>query len=161
MIYGHPRSLALLVFCYYLIIVDDYTHYFWSLPLRKKSDVYATFTAFHAYTHTQFNLSISAHQCDNGREFENSKLNTFCTTHGILFCLSCPYTSQQNGTAERAIRTTNDVIHTLLFQASMPPSLWAEALLTATYLINIRPTAARKFSTPYTLLCRIRLSLLP
>ena len=35
-------------FCYYLIIVDDFTHYFWSFPLRKKSEVYATFTAFHA-----------------------------------------------------------------------------------------------------------------
>ena len=36
-------------FFYYLIIVDDYTHYFWTFPLRKKSDVYATFLAFHAY----------------------------------------------------------------------------------------------------------------
>jgi hypothetical protein len=36
--------------------------------------------------------------------------------------MSCPYTSQQNGKAERAIRTTNDVLRSLLFQASMPPS---------------------------------------
>jgi hypothetical protein len=37
--------------------------------------------------------------------------------------MSCPYTSQQNGKAERTIRTTNNVIRTLLFQASMPPLL--------------------------------------
>jgi hypothetical protein len=32
----------------------------------------------------------------------------------------CPYTSPQNGKAERMIRTTNDVMHTLLIQASLP-----------------------------------------
>jgi hypothetical protein len=37
--------------------------------------------------------------------------------------MSCPYTSQQNGKAERILRTTNNVIRTLLFQASMPPPI--------------------------------------
>uniref|UniRef100_A0A8R7QYA1 Integrase catalytic domain-containing protein n=1 Tax=Triticum urartu TaxID=4572 RepID=A0A8R7QYA1_TRIUA len=103
-------------FCYYLIIVDDYTHYFWSFPLRKKSDVYATFLAFHAYAQTQFNLSILSIQCDNGHEFNNTKLDLFFSTNGILLRFSCPYTSQQNGKAERAIRTTNNVIRTLSFK---------------------------------------------
>lgn len=110
-------------FCYYLIIVDDFTQYFWSFPLRKKSEVYATFVAFHALVKTQFQLSILSLQCGNGKEFDNSNLTTFCTMNGILHRFSCPYTSQQNGKAERAICTTNDVIRTLLFQASMPPTL--------------------------------------
>jgi transposase InsO family protein len=139
-------------FGYYLIIVDDYTHYFWTFPLRKKSDVFLTFTAFHAYARTQFNLPILAIQCDNGREFDNKQVHSFFTKHGTLFRFSCPHTSQQNGKAERAIRTTNNVIRTLLFQASMPPSLWAEALHTATFLINIRPTNAQTLTTPYELL---------
>lgn len=139
-------------YCYYLIIVDDFTQYFWSFPLRKKSDVYNTFVAFHAYASTQFNLSIQSIQCDNGREFDNTKLDVFCGSHGILFRFSCPYTSQQNGKAERAIRTTNDVVRTLLFQASLPSSFWAEALHTATYLINIRPTNSSNLTTPFFLL---------
>lgn len=61
-------------FCYYLIVVDDFSHYFWSFSLRKKSDVYATLIAFHAYVHTQFNLPILAIQCDNGGEFINTHL---------------------------------------------------------------------------------------
>jgi hypothetical protein len=28
--------------------------------------------------------------------------------------MSCPYTSPQNGKAERMIRTTNNIMHTLL-----------------------------------------------
>ena len=63
--------------------------------------------------------------------------------------MSCPYTSPQNGKAERIIRTTNDVIRSLLFQASMPPSYWAEALHTATLLLNILPTKTLDFSTPH------------
>jgi len=63
--------------------------------------------------------------------------------------MSCPYTSQQNGKAERTIRTTNNVIRTLLFQASMPPSYWADALATATHLLNRLPTKTLNMSTPF------------
>ena len=38
------------------------------------------------------------------------------------------------------IRITNDVMRTLLVQASLPPRFWAESLHTATYLINRLPS---------------------
>jgi hypothetical protein len=47
--------------------------------------------------------------------------------------MSCPYTSPQNGKAERIIRSINNVVRSLLFQASMPPSYWVEALLTVNF----------------------------
>jgi histone deacetylase 1/2 len=102
------------------------------------------------FVSTCWHHTILAIQCDNGGEFLNTRLDTFCAAHGVLLRFSCPHTSQQNGKAERAIRTTNDVIRTLIFQAYLPPSFWAEALYTATYLINICPTSAINFSTPYT-----------
>jgi hypothetical protein len=54
--------------------------------------------------------------------------------------MSCPYTSSQNGKAERMIRTTNDTIRTLLLQAHLPARFWAEALHTSTYLLNCLPS---------------------
>jgi hypothetical protein len=48
----------------------------------------------------------------------------------------CPYTSFQNGKAKRIIRSINNVIRTLLIQASLPGRYWAEGLHTATYLLN-------------------------
>ena len=63
--------------------------------------------------------------------------------------MSCPYTSPQNGKAERIIRTINNVVRSLLFQASMPPVYWVEALSTATVLLNILPTKTLQFSTPH------------
>jgi hypothetical protein len=56
--------------------------------------------------------------------------------------MSCPYTSPQNGKAERIIRSVNNVIRPLLIQASLPRLYWAEGLHTATYLLNRLPTMA-------------------
>ena len=64
--------------------------------------------------------------------------------------MSCPYTSQQNGTAERSIRTINNILRSLLFQVSLPPVYWVEALHTATYLVNRLPTKTLAFLTPHT-----------
>jgi hypothetical protein len=62
--------------------------------------------------------------------------------------MSCPYTSPQNGKAERMIRTTNDVMRTLLFQASLPARFWAESLPTATYLLNCLPSTTSPTPAP-------------
>jgi hypothetical protein len=47
------------------------------------------------------------------------------------------------------IRTTTNMIRCLLFQASLPASYWAEALHTATHLLNRLPSKAVRHPTPY------------
>jgi hypothetical protein len=64
--------------------------------------------------------------------------------------MSCPYTSPQNGKAERMLCTTNNIVRTLMFQASMPPQYWVECLHTATYLLNHLPMKSITTSCPYT-----------
>jgi hypothetical protein len=54
--------------------------------------------------------------------------------------MSCPYTSSQNGKTEHIIRSINNVIRTLLIQASILGRFWAEGLHTATYLLNRLPS---------------------
>jgi histone deacetylase 1/2 len=88
-------------------------------------------------------------QSDNGREFDNHALQSFFSAHGILFRLSCPYTSQQNVKAEWILRTLNDCTRTLLLQASMPYRFWAEALATAAYLLNRRPCKTTSLISPF------------
>jgi transposase InsO family protein len=93
----------------------------WMFPLRKKSDVATTLTAFYAYVSTQFGRPIHALQTDNGKEFDNVAVRTLLSSHGTIFRLTCPYTSQQNGRAERILRTLNDCVRTLLFHSHVPP----------------------------------------
>jgi histone deacetylase 1/2 len=54
----------------------------------------------------------------------------------------------QNGKAERKIRTLNNIIHTLLAHASLPPSMWHHALHMATYLHNILPHKKLSLQSP-------------
>lgn len=66
--------------------------------------------------------------------------------------MSCPYTSPQNGRAERILRTLNNITRSLLVHASMPYTLWVEALNTATFLLNRRPCRSCHNHTPFFLL---------
>ena len=137
---------------YYVIFLDDYTHYLWSIPLRNKSDVFPTVRAFISYVHTQFHLPILAFQTDNGGEYDSTAMRLLLSSLGTQLRLSCPYTSQQHGKAERILRTVNDCLRTLLIHSAAPLALWAEALATATYLINRRPCRATRSTTPHELL---------
>jgi hypothetical protein len=57
---------------YYRVILDDFTHYLWTFPLKLKSDTFTTLSNFFAYVSNQFGRKVKAIQCDNGREFDNS-----------------------------------------------------------------------------------------
>ena len=57
---------------YYLVVVDDFSHYSWTFSLRAKSETFPTLLHFFAWVSTQFGLTIKTVQCDNGREFDNS-----------------------------------------------------------------------------------------
>jgi hypothetical protein len=63
--------------------------------------------------------------------------------------MSCPYNPPQNGKGERMIHTTNDVMHSLLFQTSLLARYWVESLHTATYLLNLLPTKAISAPSPH------------
>jgi hypothetical protein len=105
---------------YYLVILDDFTHYLWIFPLKLKFDTFTTLPNFFAYVSTQFGRTVKAIQCDNGREFDNSSTRIFLLSNGSQLRMSCPYTSPQNGKAECIIRLVNNIIRTLLIQASLP-----------------------------------------
>ncbi|GJU59958.1 ribonuclease H-like domain-containing protein [Tanacetum coccineum] len=135
---------------YYVLFLDHYLHFLWVYPLHRKSDAQSKLLHFRAFVKTQFNREIKAFQCDHGGEFDNNSLHELFATNGIQFRFSCPRTSQQNGKSERMIRTINNVVRSLLFQARLPPEYWVEALLTAAYLLNILPSTSINNDIPYT-----------
>ncbi|KAJ9558152.1 hypothetical protein OSB04_012766 [Centaurea solstitialis] len=139
-------------FKYYVLFLDDFSHFLWVFPLRAKSEVFSTFKTFRAYVLNQFKTDIQLFQCDNGREFNNQPLLDFFKTHGIKIRFSCPYTSPQNGKAERTIRTINNTLRTSLIQASLPPTFWVEALLSSVHTFNLLPSTTIQYKTPFEVL---------
>jgi hypothetical protein len=79
---------------YYLVLLDDCSHYSWTFPLHLKFDTFSTLLNFFAWVSTQFGCNIKAIQCDNG-QFDNSR--SLFSTYGVKLQMSCPYTSSQNG----------------------------------------------------------------
>ena len=71
---------------YYLVIVDDFSHYSWTFHLRAKSGTFSTLLHFFAWVSTQFGLTVKAVQCDNGREFDNST-SLSSSSLGVFSCV--------------------------------------------------------------------------
>lgn len=61
----------------YVLFLDQFNHFIWVYPLRKKSDVLSKFIHFASYIKTQFNCQIKSLQCDNGREFKNANFQKY------------------------------------------------------------------------------------
>ncbi|KAJ9547690.1 hypothetical protein OSB04_020233 [Centaurea solstitialis] len=139
---------------YYLLFLDDFTNFVWVFPLAKKSHTFQIFMQFRAYIRTQFEKEIKGFQCDNGREYDNTSFRNLCAAHGIHLRFSCPYTSSQNGKAERKLQTLNKMARTLLFHAHVPPAFWPHSIQMAAYLHNILPNKRLSFYSPTQILYR-------
>lgn len=137
---------------YYVLFLDDYSHFLWVFLLCRKSDVFSKFLIFFSYVETQFKTKIQALQCDNGGEYTNTNFHNFFASNGIQFRFSCPHTSQQNGKSERMIRTINNSIRSLLFQAHLSHCYWVEAMNVAVPILNIVPSVSINRQIPFTLL---------
>ena len=74
---------------------------------------------------------------DNGTEFRNAILSSFCKDNGISQQFSAARTPQQNGVVERKNRTLIEAARTMLLDAKMPTCFWGEAVSTACYVQNI------------------------
>lgn len=112
--------------------------------------MFSRYLHFSAFVRTHFQTEIKALQCDNGREFDNRQFKDYFATTGTSFRFSCPYTSQQNGKAERMLRTLNNLVRTLLAQSHIPITYWVKALHTTAHLLNCLPSAAINNEVPFT-----------
>jgi hypothetical protein len=63
--------------------------------------------------------------------------------------MSCPYTSPQNSKVERILHTINNILRSLVFQASLSAHYLVEGLHNTTYLLNRLPTKAISTTSPY------------
>jgi transposase InsO family protein len=134
---------------YYVLFVDDHSRFAWMYPLRQKSDVFLCFMKFKSLVENLFSCKIKQIQTDNGGEYISHTFTKFLETHGILHRLTCPYTSEQNGIAERKHRHIAETGLSLLAQSHLSNKYWVDAFLTAIYLINRMPTPVLHNNSPY------------
>ena len=97
---------------------------------------------------TQFKSKIKILHSDNGGKFVFNSFSSYLSSHGIIHQTTYPHTSEQNGVAERKNCHLLEVVRALMFQMKVPKVFWADAMLTATYLINRLLTCILDFKSP-------------
>ena len=148
-VWGPAPSVSLDGYKYYVSFIDECTRYTWIFPLINKAAVFDNFVAFHAFVSTSFGANIKVFQSDGGGEYLSTKFQSFLRSNGIIHQMSCPYTPEQNGLAERKNRHIVETSITLLQQASLSSQFWYHAFATATYLINRMPTSTLGMKSPF------------
>jgi hypothetical protein len=97
---------------------------------------------------TQYDACVKILRTDNGTEYVNKNFDEYLSSFGIVHQTTCPGTSEQNGLAERKNRHLLEVTRCLMMNMNVPKYLWAEAVMTASYLINRMPTRVLDYKTP-------------
>lgn len=133
---------------YFVTFLDDYTHFTMVYLIKNKDEVPSKIKQYTERIEAKWNKRISKIRCDNGREFINNQVVTWCENKGIELDTTVTYTPQLNGKAERLNRTLMDKVRALLFDSGLKKQMWGEALYTSVYLLNRSPTDRLKV-TPY------------
>ncbi|KAJ9538414.1 hypothetical protein OSB04_031147 [Centaurea solstitialis] len=135
-LFGPTNVMSIGKKSYCLVIVDDYSRFTWVYFLRTKDETSGLIKPFVTRVENKTNLRVKVIRSDNGTEFKNADLNSFCEEKGIERQYSAPRTPQQNGVAERRNRTLIEAARTMLADSKLPITFWAEAVNTACYVQN-------------------------
>lgn len=133
---------------YFVVFIDDYSRKKFVYCIKHKSEVCDIFKGFKAHVEKQTGRKIKVIRTDNGREYVNREFCNFLREEGIVHQRTVPYSPQQNGLAERANRTIVERARCLLTDSGLSKDFWAEATVTATYLLNRNPASALNGKTP-------------
>ncbi|KAI3816013.1 hypothetical protein L1987_15698 [Smallanthus sonchifolius] len=136
---------------YCLVITDDFSRFSWVFFLRTKDETSEILKSYILRVENQSNLKVKIIRCDQGTEFKNHTLNSFCESKGIERQYSAPRTPQQNGVAERRNRTLIESARSMLANSKLPLTFWAEAVSTTCYVQNRVLIVKPLQKTPYEL----------
>ena len=135
---------------YSMNVIDDYFGFIWSLPLRSKGEASIVMKHWLTAMENQTPHRLECLITDNG-ELSSIQIWDLCTKRSILHLFTAPYTSTQNGRAERLHRTIMDCAHATRISCNAPPDMWDKFCATAAYLHNLTGTSANNGKSPYQL----------
>ncbi|CAI7785246.1 unnamed protein product [Closterium sp. NIES-54] len=138
---------------YFLLLKDRHTRFVWAMPVAKKSDVLREFQKWLVLVERQTKKSVLSLCSDRGGEFLGKDFTNFVDGKGIVHDLTCPYTPQQNGMAEREMRMIVESVRTMLLHMGVRHHWWHLALCQAVWVRNcLEWSTTPPRTTPYQLL---------
>ena len=121
---------------YCLVITDEYSRYSWVFFMKEKSQMFECIQVLVTKLESLYKLKVRMLRTDNGTEFKNHSMETFCNERGIIQQFSAPYVPQLNGVIDRKNRTLIEAARTMLADLSLPIQFWNEVVANACYTLN-------------------------
>ncbi len=143
---SHSRCL------YSMNLIDDFSSYIWSLPLRNKAEAVLVLQNWHKHVMTQFDRPLKILVTDNG-ELVSNAMSSWCLSNGINHLVTAPYMSAQSSRAERVHCTILRKARAMRLACNASLSLWDEFCITTAYLTNLTAMPMLSGKTPYELWC--------
>jgi transposase InsO family protein len=135
---------------YYVALIDDFTSFGFVILLKERSEFKMKLEQWYQEIIEGGRYELRTLQLDHAGEFIDIDVKNLCIKYGIKLQYTQARQHQQNGLAERRIRTLNDKQRTMLHAGNFPLTLWAEAIITANDIINISPAKRnRDRKSPY------------
>ena len=134
---------------YFIVFVDDKTHYVWIYVVKHKHEVFGKFVEWKSFVENSSGYKVKKLRTDNGGEYTSTEFESYLKKEGIEHQYTIPKTPEQNGVSERMNRTLVEAVRTMLADSRLPHRFWAEALSTAAYLVNRSPTRTLDGKTPF------------
>ena len=148
-LWGPAQELSLGGNKYFVSFIDDFSRKVWTYALKHKDQVFEKFKEWKNLVENQTGKKAKKLRTDNGLEFCNQQFGSYCANEGIMRHRTVKFTPQQNGLAKRMNMTLMEKVRCMLIQSKLPKSLWAEVLMTASYLVNLSPSSSLDFKTPF------------
>ena len=135
---------------YFIAFLDDHTHAVETHLLATRDQALAAFQITHRKWERQFDCKLRRVRLDNAGEFKSDAFTAYLQDHGIVRESSAPYAHEQNGKAERLMRTLQGRVRSMMTAVGAPPSLWGEAVLACSFLFMRTPSRSLPdHRTPY------------
>ncbi|CAI7851919.1 unnamed protein product [Closterium sp. NIES-54] len=136
---------------FFLVVVDNYSHYTTVFPLAKKFDVTSTLIRWLLTIADTRGHRVSCLHSDRGGEFLFGILAGFCREQGIRKSWTLPKSPQQNGISDRRISLVMEIARTSMTHARAPHFMWSYAVRYAAHQLNLWPRVSRPEVSPTSL----------
>ena len=133
---------------YFITFINDYSRKLWVYILKHKSEALDKFKEWIALMENQIGRKVKRLRIDNGLEYCSNEFDEFYRKLGIVRHKTVRNTPKQNGLAEMINRTLIEKVRCMPVSSNLSKHFWAEAVVTAAYLINRSPSSALEFKTP-------------
>ncbi|KAJ1572080.1 hypothetical protein NDA12_004217 [Ustilago hordei] len=128
---------------YALVAVDDFSSLIYVEPLCTKSAALTALRRWIARMERATDRKLKTLRSDNGGEWCSIAAEDWQTQEGFKWQKSIPGISVQNGRAERAIRSVQEKMRSMLIGRACPRELWPYAITAAAHVMNLTPSATK------------------